>query len=300
MLPSELLSKLDLGSLRLVPGSYVEAELGSSQSDLLFAVEIRKKPGLIYLLFEHQSHVDALMPFRLLKYVVRILDQHIAVSGGRAKALPLPAVIPVVLHHSTTGWTASTSMEDLFDADLVSYPGIAVHIPRLSFVLDDISRLSDEELTLRALGLVPTLTLWALRDARHSGQVQRAIGRWSSTIQALSRAEDGGEALLTIFRYLSLVVDELTPQTLFTALAPPPTETKETLMTTLAERWKAEGEAKGRVEGARKALLQLVSLKFGQLSNADRQRIEAASEEQLLGWTARVLSSESLAVVLSE
>ena len=122
--------------------------------------------------------------------------------------------------------------------------------------------------------------------------------------------------MITIFRYLSLVVDDLTPQTLLAALAPPPTETKETLMTTLAERWKAEGEAKGRVEGeakgrvegeakgrvegARKVLLQLLSLKFGQLSNADRQRIEAASEEQLLDWTARVLSSDSLAVVLSD
>lgn len=71
-------------------------------------------------------------------------------------------------------------------------------------------------------------------------------------------------------------------------------------MTTLAERWKAEGEAKGRVEGARKVLLQLLTLKFGQLSSADRERVETASEEQLLEWTARVLSTNALSDVLSD
>jgi hypothetical protein len=105
---------------------------------------------------------------------------------------------------------------------------------------------------------------------------------------------------MTLFRYLSLVAQDLTAQTLLAALAPAPPEAKDALMTTLAERWTAEGEARGKVEGERRVLLQLLGLKFGELPNADRDRIEAASEEQLLSWTARVLSADSLADVLAD
>ncbi len=90
LLPSELLARLNLATLRPYSGSYVDAELASSQSDLLFSVELQNRPGFLYLLFEHQSSVPPLMPFRILKYVVRILDQHVLSSGEGAEALPLP------------------------------------------------------------------------------------------------------------------------------------------------------------------------------------------------------------------
>jgi hypothetical protein len=77
-------------------------------------------------------------------------------------------VIPVVVHHGEAGWTATTRFENLFDADLLAEPDIAGLVPHFGFVLDDISRLSDEDLARRALGLVATLSLWALRDGRRS------------------------------------------------------------------------------------------------------------------------------------
>ena len=51
----------------------------------------------MYVLFEHQSGVDAMMPLRLLKYVVRVLERQVREDGP---VLPLPLVVPVVLHHS--------------------------------------------------------------------------------------------------------------------------------------------------------------------------------------------------------
>jgi predicted transposase YdaD len=300
VLPPALLALVNLATLRLMPGSYVDAALATSQSDLLFSAELDGKPALIYILFEHQSSVDELMPLRILKYVIRILDQYVADAGGGGKALPLPIVIPVVLHHSASGWTAATSVEQLFDQSAVSAPGVAPHVPRLSFVLDDISRLSDDALAARALDLLPTLTLWALRDARRPRAVERSMARWLGTMQALLQAESGREALLTIFRYLSVVVDDLTPQTLLTTLAAAPHEAKETLMTTLAERWTAEGRAEGRAEGSRELLLRQLELKFGPLSANQRQRIADACEDQLLAWGARLLSADSLSAALAD
>jgi hypothetical protein len=139
--------------------------------------------------------------------------------------------------------------------------------------------------------------LWALRDARHAGRVERGLPRWKALIQALYNTENGAEALLTIFRYLSLVAEDLAPQTLLAALAPRPPEAKDSLMTTLAERWIAEGEAKGRVEGVRAMVLQLMSSKFGELSREERDRVEAASEAEMLLWSKRVLCESSLSAV---
>jgi predicted transposase YdaD len=47
---------LDLESLRLMPGSFVDDELRSRHTDLLFSVTFRGRPALIYVLFEHQRH----------------------------------------------------------------------------------------------------------------------------------------------------------------------------------------------------------------------------------------------------
>jgi hypothetical protein len=163
-LPPALIAKLELSALELLPGTFIDPELATSQSDLLFATRFRGHPARIYLLFEHQSHVDVLMALRLLKYVVNMLDRHVTEHGGGAASLPLPVVIPVVLHHSASGWTAATRLEDLFPPELARDAAVAAYVPRLSFVSDDISHLSDDALAQRALGLLPTLTLWALRD----------------------------------------------------------------------------------------------------------------------------------------
>jgi hypothetical protein len=294
VLPPALLAKLDLSTLQLASGSYVDEELASSQSDLLFSVQIQGRAALLYVVFEHQSTVDGLMPFRILKYVVKILDRHLAEHGGAQGALPLPVVIPVVLHHSATGWTAATRTEALFDPALIAEPTILASVPRLGFVLDDISHLSDDQLAARALGMLPTLTLWALRDARRPRAARRSLSRWASVMQQLAAAESGREALLTVWRYLSLVAHDLPRQTLLATLANTPPEIKDPLMTTMAEQWIAEGEAKGRVEGIRLTLLRFLTSKFGELPEHVRQRVQTAPEDALSRWTERVFNSDSL------
>jgi hypothetical protein len=150
--------------------------------------------------------------------------------------------------------------------------------------------------------------------------LQQTLERWGSLIRALYQSESGGEALSHIFRYLSLVVDDLDPQALLATTAPTAPEATETFMTTLAERWKAEGRTEGklegrtegklegrtegklegRTEGARRMLFHQLEFKFGELSSADRARIEAASEEQLLQWTTRALSADSILAVFAD
>lgn len=178
VLPGGLVSLVDFSTLTLMPGSYIDEALAGSQSDLLFSAKVAGKPSLLYLLFEHQSQPHKLMPLRLLGYIVRILEQYLAGLEKGSAVLPLPVVIPVVLHHGEGGWSAARRVEDLFDPALVSLAGVSELIPRLSFVLDDLTEVSDEALEARQLALEPLLALWALRDARSQARLERAIEHW--------------------------------------------------------------------------------------------------------------------------
>ncbi len=45
-------------------------------------------------------------------------------------------------------------------------------------------------------------------------------------------------------------------------------------------------------------LLQILRLKFGELPSPEQERVRAASEDQILRWTQRVFTADSLAAVL--
>lgn len=64
--------------------------------------------------------------------------------------------------------------------------------------------------------------------------------------------------------------------------------------------WHLEGRMKGRLEGRRVALRLVLTKKFGELPEHAQQRIETASEEALWLWAGRVLNESSLDSVLSD
>src|SRR5690242_4599323 len=110
LLPPELSARIDWRTLELVPGRFVDEALQHSESDLLFRVQLDGQETFLYLLFEHQSTLDPLMPYRQLRYTVRFwqtwLQDHPA-------ATRLPVVIPMLLCHAPSGWTVPTRFEDL-------------------------------------------------------------------------------------------------------------------------------------------------------------------------------------------
>ena len=156
MLPAGLVGRVDFASLALCPGSFVDEALKERHTDLLFSVSISGHTALLYLLLEHQSQADALMPFRMLRYMVRIWEDYLR---SHPKAALLPAIVPLVVHHSKEGWTAATSLEELLDLDAEARAMIASHVPRFTFLLDDISFESDEALRGRAMSALGRLVL---------------------------------------------------------------------------------------------------------------------------------------------
>ena len=75
---------MNLDTLQLETGSFVDADLREKFSDLLFSVELKSIPAdavskqaLVYFLFEHKSQSDPLTVLQMLSYMVRIWEKRV-------------------------------------------------------------------------------------------------------------------------------------------------------------------------------------------------------------------------------
>src|SRR5690606_27772251 len=71
-LPKEIAERIDWTSLRHANLSLVDQKLREVHSDLMFTAQLEGRDIVLYVLLEHQSTPDQLMPFRVLRYVVLI------------------------------------------------------------------------------------------------------------------------------------------------------------------------------------------------------------------------------------
>jgi predicted transposase/invertase (TIGR01784 family) len=150
-LPKEVLQAIDLDQLELQSSSYIDDLRQESIADMLFKTRVAGHEAYIYLLVDHQSHPDELMPFRVLKYLCNVIDQHL--KDTKSKRIPL--ILPLVVYHGKQPWHYSTDMGDLVDA-----PKEWVEAYFLKpFTLIDLNKIEDEELKQRSWAGVMELTL---------------------------------------------------------------------------------------------------------------------------------------------
>lgn len=141
-LPKEILSSIDLNHLTFQPRSYIDDVRKETIVDILYTTKIAKRDAYIYLLLEHQSKPDELMPFRILKYTCNIISQHL--EKTRQKMIPL--IYPMVIYHAERPYPFSTDIKDMVNApkELVD------HYFLKPFHLIDLARIDDAELKKHA------------------------------------------------------------------------------------------------------------------------------------------------------
>lgn len=137
-LPAKIKNIVDLNSIRLEKSSFIDDKLKQQSADLLFQTKFNSKPGYLYLLLEHQSQVEKLMPFRILKYMVAIIDQHL----NKTKKEILPVVYPMVFYSGGKKYNYSTDLFDLFGTERK----LAIDILYKPYPLIDLSQIPDAEL----------------------------------------------------------------------------------------------------------------------------------------------------------
>jgi len=100
---------ISAADLETVPKSFVTPEFSEIDSDLIYKLKIKGSDVYFYVLVELQSQVDHTMPFRLLRYMVELLNdlfKNIEKNSRERKDFRLPAIVPIVLYNGGDNWTA--------------------------------------------------------------------------------------------------------------------------------------------------------------------------------------------------
>lgn len=293
MLPSAIVARTDFSTLALCPGSFVDEELRERHTDLLFSATIDGRSARIYVLLEHMSYVERLYAFLVLRYLVRIWEDFLK---KHPDAQALPAILPLVIHHSETGWTAKVRFEELIDVDAETLAILGDHIPRFRFLLDDLSATSDEALRARVMSAFGRLVLFCLKHARAPEELIERLRAFREILGEARRARNGRKALSVLWRYIFSVGERYEPEELPARLTGAVGEEEKEELVNVAEKL----VERGRQEGQRKTLLKLLACRFGNLPELIVSRVNAAGTAELDQWTERVLTVPTLAELLNE
>jgi len=132
-LPGRLTAALDLDSIELVEGSFIDEELQEHLSDMIFRVRLKRGgQAFIYILFEHKSEADRWAAWQTLRYIMRMWEKEKA--AGVEKFTP---VLPIVFYHGRARWKFGAEFGELIEFagfdELREYaPGYRVHVVDLS------------------------------------------------------------------------------------------------------------------------------------------------------------------------
>lgn len=303
LLPPETISDLDLSSVRLMEGTFIDEAFREKRTDLLFELASNDgAPVYAYILAEHQSSVDRDMPWRLYLYIARIWERWKASnpnSTGR-----LPRVIPLVIYHGERRWTGPTMLREMMHGE-----GEAVesrYLPGLEFFLVDLTVLSEEEVIARLAGTTPwfSLLLLNLKTMAYARDVTVALSRWGQLYLDLMRLPGGWENSIPFFRYTLLTHGNLRDTTLV--------HTLKTVVNDLAgeeimpyanqylETLEGRGEARGRSETRIEMTMKVIRRFFPDDAESARPWVEQATPEMIDGLIDRLVDAKTLAELLGE
>ncbi|MUX45876.1 Rpn family recombination-promoting nuclease/putative transposase [Shigella flexneri] len=136
-LPAPLRKLCDLTTLKLEPNSFIDEDLRQYYSDLLWSVKTQEGVGYIYVVIEHQSKPEELMAFRMMRYSIAAMQNHL--DAGYKE---LPLVIPMLFYHGCR----SPYPYSLCWLDEFAEPAIARKIYSSAFPLVDITVVPDDEI----------------------------------------------------------------------------------------------------------------------------------------------------------
>ncbi len=269
-LPKALLQKIDLESLTAVKDSFVEKELRQHFSDLLYTVRHQEGNLYLYLLFEHKSYPDPWTGLQLLRYLVRIWEQH---RKQHPKERKLPAVVPLVLYHGRKKWRLSDRFSSLIaqdDNELVPF------IPNFSWRVHDLSVLSDEE--IRG-GVLDRITLLVLRHIFAPDLHSRLPGILS-LLQEAGEKQDSLEMLEVLLRYVVRATKTFDENAVREVLDR--SGVGENFMQNFIDKYieqgRNQGISRGQLEGLREAVMDILEVRFGSITLGIRKKISTCAD----------------------
>lgn len=238
-LPDELSQRVDFNQLEIQPRSHINDVRKESAVDVLFKTVIEGHEAYLYLLLEHQSTPDRLMPFRMLKYICNIIDHHLKTHDTKSDK-KIPLIYPLVIYHGKRKYPFSTDLSNLIDAP----PSLVERYFLKPFQLIDLGQIDDETLKQHAWSGVMEFALKHI----FARDILPALKEIADTLHQLDNV--GGRDFIAIVLQYLLERGELSDRKAFFKLIDTQIshEVGEKIMS-LAEQLKEEGRIEGKLEG---------------------------------------------------
>jgi hypothetical protein len=290
----------DWPHLRLISGALFGNALERFECDLLYALPIRdphtsgKTEMLIYILFEHQSRREPMMPLRLLEYMLGIwrrwLEDHSAGEG-------LPAILPLVLSQVEGGWNLSPEFADLFNCPASLRPVLAKHLPHFEHLTFDLAATREDDIPGNERVRAALALMKAVLESR--------VREWLEWAPPLLRALDP-ESLRMLFLYAVNAETRLDLPEFLEKVRKQNIPNAETAIMSIADsiaekvrieataQGKAEGRREGQAEGLHRGAL------IGQIQALERVLRRAGSSEATLNELGADQLNEKIAALERE
>ncbi|MGR5096810.1 Rpn family recombination-promoting nuclease/putative transposase [Vibrio maritimus] len=281
-LPEKIKQVCDLNTLQLQPGSFLEEALVPYYSDVLYSMETESGAGYVYALIEHQSSPDKYMGFRLTRYAIATMQQHLD-AGHDA----LPIVIPLLFYHGKTSpYPYSTNWLDEFDN-----PDLAKTIYSQAYPLVDVTVIPDDEIIQHKRVALLELVQKHVR--------QRDLLDFADTVVTLLLEHYLTEKQLdSLMEYLVRVGETSNLEALVKTLAEQVPEHEAKFMT-IAEQLEAQGREQGLKQGLKQGIEQGEKLGWQEAQLSIAKKMLSAGLDASLIIETTGLSKEELTKLIN-
>lgn len=129
--------EVDTSKLEIYNSEFINNKYEKRTSDMIY----KEKEKEIYYLIEHQSKVDAKIPYRILEYCMELMRE--LKKNNDLKGINNPLIVPIVIYTGTKKWTVSENFSDTQKVE-ERYKKYAID---LKYKLIDVNKYSKEYLT---------------------------------------------------------------------------------------------------------------------------------------------------------
>jgi hypothetical protein len=264
-LPPQLSELINAESVTVENPSFLDPSFSSWESDLFLKVGFSESDAYLFVLLEHQSSPDLRLPLRILGYILRVWERFARESPGASR---LPPVFPFLIAQTDRPWSTPTSLSELIDLpkgveELLHHhqPHLRIHtLDLFTIPYGSLGGTPDGQLALRALKAKPVQALL-------SDEVWNACE--SEGVSA--------DALTSFLLYtLDAVQDyeSVLKRAKHSKSKPMNTESMSALQKLIHEGF-AKGLLAGRRAAYREAVLDVLSVRFGEVPQAMKEHFES-------------------------
>jgi predicted transposase/invertase (TIGR01784 family) len=279
-LDPKILAKCDVNSLAIEPNSYLDNDLRKRFSDIVYKLDLQNKLSnvYVYILIEHQSVAQKLMPVRILRYQLEIIQNHIDKYKVEDN---LPLVVPLVFYNGDVSpYPYATDIKDLFaDKELIN----DVYLGK--FKLVDLTIMPEDEILQHQQLAIMEMCLKHIQARDFSNIIMEYI------LKAILVAHDSNlskNLFDSAISYIMNAREGIELQPLFKQIIEHISEYEDDIMT-YAEELRQEGMQKGRQEGMQEGIHEGMQKGMHQMA---KELLKSGVDESLIAKASHLSQKE--------